>query len=139
MRNGDTRRVFLPLPQRFMELFDCLREFPGLRSIVLCFPHFTFEFGCHLKNTEEIRQCIQLRSDLMKSFVSALSSLPRPPQELVIGNLQTVNLTDPAVIAMVSKMLRCLRSLRLGIFDVSDEGKDNGTLVCLPASALYKD
>lgn len=136
MQNGDTRRVFLPLPERFLKLFDCLREFPSLQSVVLCFPHMLSEQDGYLKDTEELLQCIGFRSHLMERFMSALSSLPRPPQELAIRDLQNVSLTHPEVVAM-ARILGCLRSLRLNITDVLEEGNgENDILVCPPTSAL---
>lgn len=71
---------------------------------------------------KETTQDFYFRSNVMKQLMPSISSLPRLPRELAICDMQNVNETDPKTVAMITKVLEGLQSLRLNITNEHVEG-----------------
>ncbi|KAL4863466.1 hypothetical protein BDV12DRAFT_206461 [Aspergillus spectabilis] len=99
-------------PIQFYNLFDRLKEFPRLQSIVL---RFHKEAVWETSYWVDVPQEFEQREAIMKRAMKIFASLPRPLQELAIRDLQNVNTTDPTVAADIAKVLGSLKSLRLNI------------------------
>ena len=106
------------ISERLWRLIGCPKEFPRLQSVALCFSH-----DCHNGTSwlKEVAQDNKFRAAVLNKFMSSLLSLPRPPRELAIRDLQNINTTDPATVAMITKVLGGLQSLRLNIMSEHDE------------------
>lgn len=121
--DGDEDEADQPLPEEFLKIFRRFLESPKLRSVVLRFHPKIIGEDNHWGDDP---QDSEFRLNVIKQFMSSFSSAPQLPRELAIQDLHNVNETDPTVIAMITKVLGGLQSLRLNIMNEHSEG--NGEL-----------
>ena len=117
------------LPEQFLKIFDSLLKSPKLRSIVLRFHHEVYGPGKDYSYLADPRQPYQFRLNAMNQMISSIVSAPRLPRELAIQDLQDFNLTDPALVEMITKILEGLQSFRLNITNEHDEGNGEHDLM----------
>ncbi|PGH14015.1 hypothetical protein AJ79_03284 [Helicocarpus griseus UAMH5409] len=107
-------RVYLHCSEVFRGMNS---EFPNVRNAVIRFSK-GFQFG---DNDEDYGlQYYEIRSGVMKLFLSWLTSLPRLPVGLRLQNLHNVNSEDTETVLMLQQLLGNLRSMRLGILHEDD-------------------
>ncbi|KAL3442939.1 hypothetical protein BJX65DRAFT_312400 [Aspergillus insuetus] len=102
------------LHPRFWSVFDHLKDFPRLQSVVL-----RFHQECDEDEMYEVPQSSEFRSAVMARMMAVLNSLPQPVQELALRDIENVNMTDEETVANLQNVLGGLRSLRLNITNVS--------------------
>ncbi|KAE8423046.1 hypothetical protein BDV36DRAFT_309317 [Aspergillus pseudocaelatus] len=102
------------LHPRFWDVFDRLKDFPRLQSVVL-----RFHQECDEDDKYDAPQSSEFRFAVMARMMAVLKSLPRPLHELGLRDIYNVNVTNKETVANLQNVLGSLRSLRLNIANVN--------------------
>ncbi|PGH13893.1 hypothetical protein AJ80_06162 [Polytolypa hystricis UAMH7299] len=124
------------LPKALLKIFNRLLESPKFRSVALRFHHVVAGLD---NDWGDERHDQQFRLNVIKQIMSSLLSAPQLPQELAIQDMHNVNETDPTVVAMITKVLGGLQSLRLNIMNEHDEGNGEHDLESTDPHVFYPE